>query len=235
MKFFKFLMVFFLLSGCGGESDQYIPSTCSCEGKECGNDGCGGSCGTCGLGEECNDYKCVADSDIMSVQQCLDSSACPSVQQIAEYLIANYSEQLKGPKGDKGDTGSQGPQGSKGDKGDTGSQGPQGPKGDKGATGPQGPQGEPGLLDFSKVYSKSSSFSIPKNTYENTEICCNAGDLAISCDYDSSDDSGYGTMTVLDLWKAGSSLYLNCCYCNVFNKSTSSAVAYDCEITCVKP
>ena len=31
------------------------PGTCSCEGKACGDDGCGGSCGDCPDGLACND------------------------------------------------------------------------------------------------------------------------------------------------------------------------------------
>ena len=32
----------------------------NCSGKVCGNDGCGGSCGTCGPGTACNGGACVA-------------------------------------------------------------------------------------------------------------------------------------------------------------------------------
>ena len=35
--------------------DQCIPS---CDGKTCGDDGCGGSCGDCGCGERCVDGRC---------------------------------------------------------------------------------------------------------------------------------------------------------------------------------
>ncbi len=35
--------------------DFCIPS---CEGKECGDDGCGGECGSCGLNAECVEFKC---------------------------------------------------------------------------------------------------------------------------------------------------------------------------------
>jgi formylglycine-generating enzyme required for sulfatase activity len=48
--------------GCNncGETCQLgvcIFAAANCEGKECGPDGCGGSCGTCGCGEECYNYK----------------------------------------------------------------------------------------------------------------------------------------------------------------------------------
>ena len=39
------------------------PTGCtpSCGGKECGSDGCGGSCGSCGGGEVCSSGQCVSD------------------------------------------------------------------------------------------------------------------------------------------------------------------------------
>ena len=39
-----------------------LPATCQpgCEGKECGDDGCGGSCGECAVGLSCNAGVCVA-------------------------------------------------------------------------------------------------------------------------------------------------------------------------------
>ncbi len=43
---------------CGTE----CPCVASCNGKECGDDGCGGVCGECGKGEFCEDSICVADS-----------------------------------------------------------------------------------------------------------------------------------------------------------------------------
>ncbi len=36
---------------------------CSCVGKACGDDGCGGSCGTCGENEVCEENICVSDCD----------------------------------------------------------------------------------------------------------------------------------------------------------------------------
>ncbi len=45
--------------------------TPDCEGKECGNDGCGGSCGECGAGQFCN-----AD------QACEDLPVCEMVQEV---------------------------------------------------------------------------------------------------------------------------------------------------------
>lgn len=44
-------------SGCqGGKCIECVPN---CSGKECGNDGCGGSCGVCKDASECIDGKCI--------------------------------------------------------------------------------------------------------------------------------------------------------------------------------
>ena len=40
--------------------DCCIPS---CSGRECGGDGCGGSCGSCGDEESCSSGICVSDED----------------------------------------------------------------------------------------------------------------------------------------------------------------------------
>ncbi|PIN77519.1 hypothetical protein COV15_01875 [Candidatus Woesearchaeota archaeon CG10_big_fil_rev_8_21_14_0_10_34_12] len=43
---------------------ETTPSSCtpSCSGKECGDDGCGGSCGTCNIGYTCQSNQCVDES-----------------------------------------------------------------------------------------------------------------------------------------------------------------------------
>ena len=43
--------------------------TPNCSGKECGGDGCGGSCGSCGSGESCQSGSCVTDSNCGSVDE----------------------------------------------------------------------------------------------------------------------------------------------------------------------
>jgi hypothetical protein len=55
-----------------------VPCSPSCEGKACGDDGCGGSCGGCGLFEECD-----GDSQCTAVIQCIEATNtltgdCPS-------------------------------------------------------------------------------------------------------------------------------------------------------------
>jgi hypothetical protein len=47
---------------CDGKADFDDSADCcqaKCDGKQCGDDGCGGSCGTCGATDECKDGKCV--------------------------------------------------------------------------------------------------------------------------------------------------------------------------------
>ncbi|MBM4353912.1 MAG: hypothetical protein FJ109_08965 [Deltaproteobacteria bacterium] len=41
---------------CGAEFAACIECTPSCVGKECGDDGCGGTCGTCPEGKACNQW-----------------------------------------------------------------------------------------------------------------------------------------------------------------------------------
>jgi len=43
-----------------------------CEGKECGDDGCDGSCGLCLAGYECIDHKCVEISDPCNPNPCIN-------------------------------------------------------------------------------------------------------------------------------------------------------------------
>ena len=44
---------------CGTECEEGSCTFTTCEGKTCGDDGCGGDCGDCGCGEECQNYSCV--------------------------------------------------------------------------------------------------------------------------------------------------------------------------------
>ncbi len=53
------------LYGCSGIPNPQCNSagvcepSCSCEGLECGDDGCGNVCGTCAEGQECQSYACI--------------------------------------------------------------------------------------------------------------------------------------------------------------------------------
>ena len=44
---------------CGTECLDGLCTFTACEGKACGDDVCGGSCGECGCGEECQDQDCI--------------------------------------------------------------------------------------------------------------------------------------------------------------------------------
>ena len=69
---------------CGGEGEDpagLLPQACcvpDCADKECDPDGCWGSCGECGLNEECSDGKCdcVADSLLCDGVCCLAGEVC---------------------------------------------------------------------------------------------------------------------------------------------------------------
>lgn len=48
------------LAGCPTSTGGYISDcTPKCQGKVCGDDGCGGQCGVCGEGEDCNSGLCT--------------------------------------------------------------------------------------------------------------------------------------------------------------------------------
>ena len=68
----------------------------------------------------------------------------PDLVKLAQILVENHADALRGPQGMPGIQGVQGPQGPKGDTGSDGALGPVGVKGDQGPSGPIGPQGVPG-------------------------------------------------------------------------------------------
>ncbi|MBM4354747.1 MAG: hypothetical protein FJ109_13330 [Deltaproteobacteria bacterium] len=65
-------------------SDVCVPA---CEGKECGDDGCGGECGTCGAMSVCQGEKCVA-------VECWDGNDIPwdgcDAGKIAEFKVNEF-------------------------------------------------------------------------------------------------------------------------------------------------
>jgi len=74
-----------LTSGGSDPSGTY-PKSCSgscvpnCAGKECGDDGCGGSCGTCPSGKTCQNYQCVGCTPNCAGKECGDDGCggqCP--------------------------------------------------------------------------------------------------------------------------------------------------------------
>jgi MYXO-CTERM domain-containing protein len=80
---------------CGTSCTACEPN---CNGKECGSDGCGGSCGTCGDGEICTEGQCVVDACAPSCDgrecgvdgcgnscgECADGYACVDSECVAD-------------------------------------------------------------------------------------------------------------------------------------------------------
>ena len=83
-----------------GDEDGSDGAGCTpdCEGKECGADGCGGSCGECEVGMECDDYG-----------QCLDVGSEheePDTGDTGDTGLYDYGSEYEEPDtGDTGDTG----------------------------------------------------------------------------------------------------------------------------------
>ena len=75
----------------------YIPDICAidCEGKECGDDGCGGSCGTCPFSLECVDGQCVpAQLCPTAVIQCVEGDEV--IPQTVLHLYGDQSYAVTG-------------------------------------------------------------------------------------------------------------------------------------------
>ena len=49
--------------------NNFIPCPYNCDGLECGDDGCGRSCGSCDVGESCNNNVCVESEKIVFVTE----------------------------------------------------------------------------------------------------------------------------------------------------------------------
>ncbi|MBN2497140.1 MAG: IPT/TIG domain-containing protein [Deltaproteobacteria bacterium] len=54
--------------------------TPDCEGRECGDNGCGGSCGLCEVGYHCDDGHCVPDTGCTNDDDCEDGYHCDDGQ-----------------------------------------------------------------------------------------------------------------------------------------------------------
>jgi hypothetical protein len=68
----------------------------SCDGKECGDDGCGGSCGSCDSGETCTDGSCVVDcTPSCESKECGDDGCGGSCGECGEGDICNESGQCE--------------------------------------------------------------------------------------------------------------------------------------------
>jgi len=71
-----------------------VSCTPSCVDKACGDDGCGGSCGTCDAGAECVDGACAAcDCGDRQCGQDLCGRSCGTCAQDAPYCVDGYCEE----------------------------------------------------------------------------------------------------------------------------------------------
>ena len=81
--------------GCGSEDDGCSPN---CQGLECGNDGCGGTCGSCTAGRPvCEEGLCVPACEPMCVgMECGDNQCGGSCGECggANHCVAGQCEPL---------------------------------------------------------------------------------------------------------------------------------------------
>ena len=69
------LTVALCLYGCSQGGDN--PCTPACEGKTCGDDGCGNTCGPgCGEHESCNQGQCQCDFESCDTTCCAETQVC---------------------------------------------------------------------------------------------------------------------------------------------------------------
>ncbi|NUN15439.1 MAG: hypothetical protein HUU55_17585 [Myxococcales bacterium] len=61
----------------------------NCADKQCGGDGCGGTCGQCGAGSSCAAGKCILDISYC-VQECDSAKDCASSQSPGPYDASHY-------------------------------------------------------------------------------------------------------------------------------------------------
>lgn len=69
-----------------------------------------------------------------------------TASEVAEILVRDYVELLRGESGEQGPAGPRGPQGLRGDVGQNGAMGQEGPQGPTGPVGPRGPVGKQGAV-----------------------------------------------------------------------------------------
>ena len=62
---------------CAQYEEKCVSCTPSCFGKECGTDGCGGSCGVCPDGFGCQQGKCIGQGSCKEVLECVMNSQAP--------------------------------------------------------------------------------------------------------------------------------------------------------------
>ena len=95
---------------CGGIYLQYLsadgekiypgPCTPQCDGKECGENGCGGFCGSCDDDVECTEDSCMDGSCTHSISQmyCLIDEVCVSSGTVNPLSSCDYCAPLSSPE-----------------------------------------------------------------------------------------------------------------------------------------
>jgi hypothetical protein len=94
MRRWWFLVVAMLLAaGCGDGGESCTPE---CEGRVCGDDGCGGSCGECGDGSVCLEGACLAcDAQTNCLgKQCGPDNCGGSCGQCSGEQVCDWQSQL---------------------------------------------------------------------------------------------------------------------------------------------
>ena len=73
-----------LNTGGKGAADNYmrmyVRRRCTCQDKECGDDGCGNSCGDCGPGSTCCSSSCLSDDDLQDPAKLYVPCEYPTIQ-----------------------------------------------------------------------------------------------------------------------------------------------------------
>jgi len=69
---------------CSGQCKERAVPNCTCAGRECDNNECGESCGTCASGKICSNYNCVSQEQISENTNCTPNFECNIVPQICE-------------------------------------------------------------------------------------------------------------------------------------------------------
>ena len=69
---------------CSEQCKKKVVPNCTCEGRECGNNECGESCGTCASGKICSNYNCVNQEQASKNENCTPDFECNLAPQICK-------------------------------------------------------------------------------------------------------------------------------------------------------
>ena len=80
---------------CGSDDTCQLVCPIHCDGKECGDDGCGGSCGECLPGKTCSSGLCTTtegQGDCIDIGDCVSENSCSGQSCIDECVSLGSSE-----------------------------------------------------------------------------------------------------------------------------------------------